>query len=81
MLQDLNILLGPSFRETLDVKLVDGGKNLSENQRLMLQFARAFLTRKKIILIDDVLMNLTPENRSIIIQKLNTLREIGRAHV
>lgn len=73
MLNKLKLSFGDSDDANLYYKLDDGGKNLSVNQRLMLQFARAFLTRKKIILIEDVLFNLDEENREIIVNQLNNL--------
>jgi len=75
MLKQLDIQLPCSEEEILQFKLNDGGKNISAGQRIKLQFARAFLTRKRIILIDNVFGNLDEKSLEIIGLFLNTLRK------
>ena len=57
-----------------EFKLEDGGRNISEGARMMLQFARAFLTRKQFILLDEPFANLDEASRALIIEQLNKLK-------
>ena len=47
--------------EILDHSVKEGGKNLSAGQRKLLMLARAFLTNKKILLLDEPFNDLDPE--------------------
>lgn len=75
ILKQLNIQLAGNAEETLLFKLEDGGKNISGGERIMLQVARALLTRKKIILMDEPFAHLDAEARKTLVTKLNELRK------
>lgn len=74
MLKRLEINPTGSDESNLQYKIEDGGKNISAGQRIKLQFARAFLTRKKVILIDDVFNDLDAKGIDIIVEQLNKLK-------
>lgn len=74
MLERLGFSTGNDGTETLDHHLDDLGKNLSAGQRKQLMFARAFLTRKKIILIDDAFDDLDSNARERVIAALQKLK-------
>lgn len=74
MLKRLDINPTGDDEKNLQFKLEDGGKNISAGERTKLQFARAFLTRKNIVLIDDVFNNLDEEGLKIIVEQLNKLK-------
>ncbi|MEP7127243.1 MAG: ATP-binding cassette domain-containing protein, partial [Chitinophagales bacterium] len=60
--------------EAVDYHLHDLAKNLSNGQRRLLMFARAFLTRKKVILIDDGFDDLDKYAREKVILELQKLK-------
>ncbi len=63
----------------LDTRIFDGGKNLSAGQRKLLHIARALLTRKKIILMDEPFKDLdeaTKNNLSKVLLKLKGKRTL-----
>ncbi len=74
-LAQVNFRVADSDEENLGFKLDDYGKNLSAGQRRQLMFARAFLTRKKIILLDDALDDLDAETKMVIVKRINRLKE------
>lgn len=74
MLNRLQIRFTDKEVENLEFHLEDGGRNISAGQRIMLQFARAFLSRKKILLLDDPFTNLDEYSRNLIILQLNKLK-------
>lgn len=74
MLRRLNIRFADNDDDNLEFTLEDGGRNISAGQRIMLQFARAFLSRKKIILLDEPFTNLDETSRNLIILQLNKLK-------
>ena len=57
----------------LSFKIGDSGEKLTINERIVLQFIRAFMTNKNIILIDDVINQLAGVQKEKIIHKLNSL--------
>lgn len=63
-----------NINEALDYPLNDFANNISAGQRTQLMFARAMLTRKKIILIDDVFDDLDYQAREILIHELQKLK-------
>ncbi|MBK9730505.1 MAG: ABC transporter ATP-binding protein [Chitinophagaceae bacterium] len=63
-----------SSTDALDFHLHDLAKNLSNGQRRLLMFARAFLTRKKVILIDDGFDDLDKYAREKVILELLKLK-------
>ena len=75
MLKKLEVQLPCKEEEILEFKVDDGGKNISAGQRIKLQFARAFLTRKTIILIDNVFGALDKNGQEVVISELNKLRK------
>jgi len=75
MLEKLNIRLAENEYENLDFRLDENAKNISDGQKIMLQFARALLTGKKIILLDEPFHNLDTASREIIVEQLNKLRD------
>lgn len=74
ILNRLQIRFVDNEEENLEFNLEDGGRNISAGQRIMLQFARAFLSRKKIILLDEPFTNLDESSRNLIILQLNKLK-------
>ena len=48
--------------------------DLSSAERRMLQFARALLTKKPILLLDEPFLGLSPENLRVVCEKLNRLK-------
>lgn len=73
LMKELNFNLTQSLEDTLNFKIGDFGSNLPLNDRIMLLFIRAFMTQKKILLIDDVLHYLSQEHQESIVDKLNAL--------
>jgi ABC-type multidrug transport system fused ATPase/permease subunit len=59
----------------LDRKIFEGGKNLSSGQRKILQLARALLTRKKIILLDEPFQDLDEAAKNNLVAVLTKLKE------
>ncbi|MBA3648449.1 MAG: ABC transporter ATP-binding protein [Chitinophagales bacterium] len=70
-LQRLNFNVAETEAENLDYHLDDFGKNLSAGQRKQLIFARALMTRKKILLLDEAFDDLDPESKKIIVERIN----------
>jgi ABC-type bacteriocin/lantibiotic exporter with double-glycine peptidase domain len=75
MLQKLKLQFSEDEQENLHFKIEDGGKNLSSGQRILLQFARAFLTKKLIILLDEPFHYLDQESIETIVRELNVLKK------
>ena len=75
MLQRLKIQLSENENDNLDFKLEDGGKNISSGERTMLQFARALLTRKQILLLDEPFRNLDETSVAVMVERLNKLKD------
>ncbi len=73
LLERLGFHVGGSSNQSLDYRLSDYAKNLSNGQRKLLMFARAFLTRKKILLIDEVFDDLDPDARAKVLAELQRL--------
>ena len=63
-------LSGDNSQLRLDTKIEGGGKNLSAGENLLLQFARALVTRKKIILMDEPFVNLDRDSLNNVINRL-----------
>lgn len=74
MLQKLKLKLADDDIDNLNFKIEDGGKNLSGGERMLLQFARAFLSRKTIILLDEPFNCLDAESIDTIVKELNALK-------
>lgn len=70
-LQRLNFHVAKSEDANLDYHLDDYGKNLSAGQRKQLMFARALLTSKKILLLDEAFDDLDEASKKIIIDRIN----------
>jgi len=75
ILKKLHLQFAADENENLNFKLDEKAKNISDGQKIMLQFARALLTNKKIILLDEPFQNLDAEARDIIVERLNKLRD------
>ncbi|BDS10008.1 ABC transporter transmembrane domain-containing protein [Aureispira anguillae] len=60
---------------TLDMPIGEMGQLLSYNQYILLCFARAILTRKKIILIDIQFQNLAPQLQLTLTQYINSIKQ------
>lgn len=74
MLNKLNLKFSDDDSENLNFKLQDGGLNISSGQRMLLQFARAFLTRKSILLLDEPFNHLDQASLDIIVNELNSIK-------
>lgn len=75
MLQELCFNIPGEKEINLDYKVEDGGKNLSAGQRKLLVIARAFLTRKKILLLDEPFKDLDETARNTVAEMLVKLKE------
>ncbi|MFM2207592.1 MAG: hypothetical protein RL213_1567 [Bacteroidota bacterium] len=74
MLDKLQSFLPESRRLQLDHRLVNDGANLAAGQRRTLQFARALLTRKKIVLLDDPFQGLDGPSRAHFAKVIDRMR-------
>lgn len=64
----------PAARQLeLDDAIGDHGRHLSAGERMLLQFARAFLTRKPLLVLDEPFRDLDPASRTNIIKMLQRL--------
>jgi len=70
MLSKLKIELAKDEDDNLNYKLDDSGQNISAGNRSKLQFVRAFLTSKRILLLDDVFKGLDTESIQLIVDEL-----------
>lgn len=61
-------------RLELDDLIGDQGNKLSGGQATLLLFARAFLTRKHILVLDEPFLHLDEANKDTIVRRLNRLR-------
>ena len=59
----------------LDDKIGDSGKQLSAGQRKLLIIARALLTNKKIILLDEPFVDLDNKAQALLVKQLNKLKQ------
>jgi len=66
--------------ETYDTELVEDGKSLSTGQKQLLSFARAFVTRPEILVIDEATSNIDSKTEKLIEEALNILLE-GRTAI
>ena len=62
----------PKIQLNLSDKVMEGGKNLSKSQIKMLQYIRAVLSEKPIMIIDEPVRNLEKNTRINILNWLNT---------
>src|SRR5258706_540931 len=79
VLEKLKFKLTGNSESDLDYKIFDGGKNLSASQRKLLRIARALLTRKKFILMDEPVHDLyepTRNNLAAVLEKLKGKRTV-----
>ena len=58
----------------LDRKIKTYGSDLSSGERRMLQFARAVLTRKPILLLDEPFLGLNESSQSILCAEINRMK-------
>ncbi len=58
----------------LDRKIKTYGSDLSSGERRMLQFARAVLTRKPILLLDEPFLGLNDANQSVLCAEINKMK-------
>ncbi len=58
----------------LDRRMLRTASDLSSAERRMLQFARAFLTNKPILLLDEPFIGLNSENLLVMIETINSLK-------
>ncbi|MEO8146914.1 MAG: ABC transporter ATP-binding protein [Bacteroidia bacterium] len=74
LLYKLGYAKDPVDESVLDENIGEGGKSLSAGQRKLLCFARALLTNKKIILLDDPFADSDIQSTEKIIALLNELK-------
>ena len=60
LLTELGIFAG-SENDILNKQIIDGGRNISNGEKKLLNIARALLTNKKIILMDEPFTDLSPK--------------------
>jgi len=77
ILQELGFSIDGVNETILDYPVKDGGKNLSGGQRKLLHLARALLTNKKIILLDEPFHGLDLKSKSVV---CDMLLELKRDH-
>jgi len=71
MLKKLGYVKEFDTESVLDEPIFENGKNISNSQRKILMLARAFLTNKKIILLDEPFQGLD----DILVQRIFTILE------
>jgi ABC-type multidrug transport system fused ATPase/permease subunit len=71
MLEQLHLHFAADAETMLDFPLKEHGQNLSAGERIMLQFARAMLTRKTVLLLDQPFGHLDATSREHIVHLLN----------
>ena len=64
-----------NYESILDYPVFDGGKNLSAGQRKLLMIARALLTKKKIILLDEPFVDLDEDNKLKVVKMILKIKE------
>lgn len=74
MLDKVQAGLPPGIRLELDSPIGDLGSRLSGGQHMLLLFARAFLTRKPILILDEAFVALDEPSTRIIVRRLQKLR-------
>lgn len=74
IIERLGIVLHGTTSDTLAMGLDEAAANLSRGQRRMLQFARALLTRKKVLLLDEPFKDLGSADLERVVGLLNDLR-------
>lgn len=74
MLEKLQSALPEGVRLQLDDPIGDMGSNLSGGHTTLLQFVRAFLTRKPILLLDEPFRHLDEAQMALLAKMLNRLR-------
>ncbi len=75
VLKKLNIRFQSNDDDNLDYELTNGARNVSANERKMLQFARALLTRKKILVLDDPFVGLSTDSAATVVKLLNEMKQ------
>lgn len=75
IIKKLDLQLGTDTSDILDYKLEDHARNLSSGEKTMVQFARALLTEKKIILLDEPFIHLNQHYCDIMVEVLNELKK------
>lgn len=75
VLKKLNIRFQSNDDDNLDYELSNGARNVSANERKMLQFARALLTRKKILVLDDPFVGLSTDSAATVVKLLNEMKQ------
>jgi ABC-type multidrug transport system fused ATPase/permease subunit len=74
VLIQLGLTTTEGAEEYLDRHIYATASDLSSAERRMLQFARALLTKKSIILLDEPFIGLNKENLRVVSEKLNNLK-------
>ncbi len=75
MLQKLGLHFNADMDLNSDFELAPRARNLSASEQKLLQFARALLTEKKVILLDDPFSGLSEEATQRVVGLLNDLRK------
>ncbi len=81
ILDDIQTFLPPKQRLTLDDLIGELGSNLSKGQQKILAYARALLTNKSILLIDEPSADLDEATAVKVFEMLHDLKEKKRAIV
>ena len=71
---DLGLTNREEAESYLNRRIHSTASDLSSAERRMLQFARALLTKKPILLLDEPFIGLSPENLRAVCEKLNRLK-------
>lgn len=74
MLRKVQAALPESQRLGLDDSIGDLGSKLTSSQRVLLQFARAFLTSKPILFLDEPFTKLDNRNRASLLKLIHKLK-------
>ena len=74
MLAKVQAALPESQKLLIDDPIGELGNKLTSSQKVLLQFARAFLTRKPILLLDEPFAHLDADNQAVIFKMLLKLR-------
>ena len=62
-------------KKGLDTEVLENGTNLSQGEKQLISFARAYIRNPKILILDEATSNIDTETESIIQQGINKLKE------